>query len=168
LVEYGKPAFGVIYAPVDGLLYWGSSATGSFKAEHVFEWGNHVFSDAKKLQPGENKGNLRVAASRSHLDERTKEYIQQLETKFGTIEFVSKGSSLKLCMIAEGETDIYPRFSRTMEWDTAAGHAIVAGTGGMLFHEGSQEELSYNKSDISNAPFFALSGLQVKRMELFI
>lgn len=168
LVEHGKPDFGVIYAPVNGLLYWGSRSTGSFKAEHIFKWDNQVVPDAKKLQPEVNKGNLRVAASRSHLDLQTKEFIQQLEEKFGIIEFVSKGSSLKLCMIAEGETDIYPRFSRTMEWDTAAGHAIVAGTGGVLLHSGTHEELSYNKPDISNGPFFALSGLQVKSKNLFI
>lgn len=168
LVEYGRPVFGVIYAPVSGLLYWGSSITGSFKTEHVFQWDDQIVLRAIKLKPEENQGNLRVAASRSHLDEHTKAFIHKLEEKFGSIEFVSKGSSLKLCMVAEGETDIYPRFSRTMEWDTAAGHAIVAGTGGVLLHSGTYEELIYNKPDISNGPFFALSGLQLQRKNVFI
>jgi 3'(2'), 5'-bisphosphate nucleotidase len=166
-VEEGKPVFGVIYAPVTGLLYWGGKTTGSFKLENVFSWPgiSEVKRNAVALKPIEHTdGKLRIAASRSHLDSNTKNFIDDLKQN-NDVEYVSKGSSLKLCMIAEGTTDIYPRFSRTMEWDTAAGHAIVSGTGGVLLKANSQDELTYNKNDISNPGFVAYSGMYVKNDE---
>lgn len=163
LIEDKKPVFGVIYAPVTEELYWGGKNTGSFKALNVEKWQglNNIELKAVKLS-GRNfpSNNLRVAASRSHLDPATRNFIEILEKKSGDLSYISKGSSLKLCMIAEGLTDIYPRFSRTMEWDTAAGHAIVWGTGGVLLRKEDLKELEYNKEDLSNPPFFALSGIQ--------
>lgn len=166
LIEECKSILGVIYTPVTGELYWGGRETGSFKAENIFEWEGlkSLSLKAIPLNPELNvSATVRVAASRSHLDSNTKVFIENLKEKFGDIEFVSKGSSLKLCMIAEGKTDVYPRFSRTMEWDTAAGHAIVSGTGGVLVKAETLEELTYNKEDLSNPAFFALSSIQNKK-----
>jgi 3'(2'), 5'-bisphosphate nucleotidase len=163
LIEEKKPIFGVIYAPVTGELYWGGKSTGSYKALDIYAWDDFLTIEkaAIKLQPNKKKGEtLRIAASRSHLDNNTKNFIGKLEKQFGEILFTSKGSSLKLCMIAEGLTDVYPRFSRTMEWDTAAGHAIASGTQGVLLRQLDSLELEYNKEDLSNPPFYALSGLQ--------
>lgn len=166
LIENRKPIFGVIYAPVTGELYWGGEYTGSYKALDIYDWTNFssIENKAIEIQPEDKSENiLRIAASRSHLDKNTQGFISKLEQKFSNVTFVSKGSSLKLCMIAEGVTDIYPRFSRTMEWDTAAGHAIASGTGAVLYRQKDLKELEYNKEDLSNPPFFALSGFQNRK-----
>jgi 3'(2'), 5'-bisphosphate nucleotidase len=165
LVEKGSPVFGVIYAPTTGCLYWGGKDTGSFKLENLTEWPGieNIEKRATLLQPQPYNGKLRIAASRSHLDEATKSTIAFLQNKYGEIEYLTKGSSLKLCMIAEGSTDFYPRFSRTMEWDTAAGHAIAAGTGGILLQADTRQEMVYNKEDLANPRFYALSGMQLKK-----
>ncbi len=166
LIEDKQPIFGVIYAPVTGELYWGGKVTGSYKALNIQEWSTFATIEKKaiKIRPDQKTDNiLKIAASRSHLDKNTESFIASLEKSFENVTFVSKGSSLKLCMIAEGTTDIYPRFSRTMEWDTAAGHAIAAGTDGVLFRQADLKELEYNKEDLSNPPFFALSGIQNKK-----
>lgn len=165
LAEEGKSIFGVIYAPTTGLLYWGGKETGSYKLENIFEWSGieNIKKQSILLQPKPYNGKLRVAASRSHLDAETKSTIERIQKKYGEIEYLSKGSSLKLCMIAEGTTDFYPRFSRTMEWDTAAGHAIVSGTGGILLQADTKKEVVYNKADLANPKFYALSGVQLKK-----
>ncbi len=159
LIENCKPIFGVIYAPVLGELYFGGIKTGAFKVTNIFDSSGveNLEKNAIALMPEANKQLvLRVAASRSHMDKNTLKFIENLKVNH-TIEFISKGSSLKLCMIAEGLIDIYPRFSRTMEWDTAAGHAIVCGTGGTLVESTDFVELNYNKVDISSPAFIALS-----------
>lgn len=171
LVTDNTPVFGVIYAPVSGTLFWGGISAGAFKLENVTSWQGMEVIEKKsvKINPENNVSPvLRIAASRSHLDASTRMFIGRLEEKFGEIRFVSKGSSLKLCMIAEGLSDIYPRFSRTMEWDTAAGHAIVSATGGVLLKAETLTELQYNKEELSNPPFFALSRLQnLKQLKYF-
>jgi 3'(2'), 5'-bisphosphate nucleotidase len=168
LIADNRPEFGVIYAPVSGSLYWGGKSLGAYKVETVNSWDGMEFVEkhSEKLNPLQNSSPVvRVAASRSHLDDSTRKFIDQLGDKFGEIRFVSRGSSLKLCMIAEGMTDIYPRFSRTMEWDTAAGHAIVTATGGVLWRAGTMTDLQYNKEELANPPFFSLSEPQ-KRKQL--
>ncbi len=166
LIESGRAIFGVIYSPITGYLYFGGKETGSFKLAGLFEWPGilEIETHAELLKPENNTSlKLRVAASRSHLDAKTQTFLDQLEKAYGEMDFVSKGSSLKLCMIAEGLTEVYPRFSRTMEWDTAAGHAIVSGTAGVLLQADSLKELEYNKEDLSNPSFYALSGIQWKK-----
>lgn len=166
LIENCTPIFGVIYAPVTGNLYWGGGETGSYKIETIDSWTGFKTIEllSKKLNPDSDSGKaLRVAASRSHLDDATKKFVNTLKTLNPNLEYISRGSSLKLCMIAEGTTDVYPRFSRTMEWDTAAGHAIVNGTNGVLLKANTKEVLTYNKQELANPAFFALSGIQYKK-----
>jgi 3'(2'), 5'-bisphosphate nucleotidase len=93
-------------------------------------------------------------ASRSHINEETKEFINELEEEYGEVHVVSAGSSLKFCLIAEGRAHIYPRFGPTMEWDTAAGHAIAEEAGARVVQDNDDEDpLNYNKENLLN-PFF--------------
>jgi 3'(2'), 5'-bisphosphate nucleotidase len=94
-----------------------------------------------------------VVASRSHLNDETKEYIDSLRRKHQNIEFISKGSSLKICMVAEGKANVYPRFAPTMEWDTAAGHAVAVSAGFKVTRKDEVTPLEYNKEELRN-PWF--------------
>lgn len=165
LIEDSIPVFGVIYTPTTGELYWGGKSTGSYKLEGIFSAEDLKLqrANAKRLTVSLNQPEkLTIAASRSHLDKKTEEFIEELKNKAGELNFVSKGSSLKLCMIAEGTAHVYPRFSRTMEWDTAAGHAIVLGTGGKILQKANMQELAYNKRDLANPPFIAFAkGMEI-------
>ncbi len=158
LIENGLPVLGVVYAPALHSLYYGSSDLGSFKCENVkenlpFET---IFSNSIKL-PVEKAGSAyKVVASRSHKNEETIAFIESLKKEHTVIEEVSIGSSLKLCLVAEGKADIYPRLGPTMEWDTAAAHAVVkyAGKNVKIYNE--DKELSYNKQNLLN-PWFVAS-----------
>ena len=98
--------------------------------------------------------NFRVVGSRSHASPETENYIDHLSKEKGEIEIVYMGSSLKICLVAEGFADVYPRFATTMEWDTAAGHAVLRGAGGyVLLPDGS--ELTYGKINWRNPEFIA-------------
>jgi 3'(2'), 5'-bisphosphate nucleotidase len=120
---------------------------------------------------GKPTGKLKVVASKSHCNDETRSFISELEEKYGEASLVSRGSSLKLCMVAEGSADIYPRIAPTMEWDTAAADAVVRAAGGKVFKYNDQvgasdyvcsnkniQELPYNKENLLN-PYFTVSGL---------
>ncbi len=96
---------------------------------------------------------MRVVGSRSHLNDETVAFVDGLRAHHPEIEMVQRGSSLKICMVAAGDADIYPRFGPTMEWDTAAGHAVVKAAGKSMVEAESGEELRYNKEDLLN-PYF--------------
>jgi len=124
LVREGKPVVGVVYAPLRGCLYLGRPG----HAERIdVDPSTDIGSTGTSITARQPSGALAVVASRSHSNPETEAFIRDLKTA----EIVSVGSSLKFCLIAEGEADIYPRFSRTMEWDTAAGDAILRAAGGM-------------------------------------
>ena len=127
-VQNGTPEAGVIYIPVKQELF---------------------FAD------GAPRKNFVIVASRSHLTPETEAYINEMKQCHKQVETVSKGSSLKLCLIAEGEADVYPRFAPTMEWDTAAGHAIIRAAGKEVYQAGRQEPLQYNKEELLNPWFIA-------------
>lgn len=97
-----------------------------------------------------------VVASRSHLTPETEAYIEQMKQQHAQVTTVSSGSSLKLCLVAEGKADVYPRFAPTMEWDTAAGHAIVRAAGGEVYQAEEKTPLRYNKEDLLNPWFIVL------------
>jgi len=148
---------GVVYAPVKNLLYFASSGE-AFKEEK----GKTVKLNLGKT---DKPNKIRTVVSRSHLDEQTLKFLAHLKRKTGKeIEKISIGSSLKICYIAEGKADIYPRFVPTMEWDTATAHAILNCAGGKLvtldknsriFSKNSQ--LRYNKESLINPPFVAFN-----------
>ncbi len=159
LVEGGIPKMGVIYVPVTRDLYFGSFELGGFKACDVTS--QEAVQDIKGLMAravelpisGAQKDAYIIVASRSHLSAETEAFVKEMAKEYDTIEMVSKGSSLKICLVAEGSADIYPRYAPTMEWDTAAGDAILRSTGGVIVRTDDGEPLEYNKKDLLN-PFF--------------
>ncbi|MFV8826400.1 3'(2'),5'-bisphosphate nucleotidase CysQ [Alkalihalobacterium sp. APHAB7] len=156
LIENGIPVLGVIYAPVLDIAYIAKKGVGSYKLDNVSD---RTFSTEEeiiqglKLPVSEKRDYISVVASRSHLSKETEEYVDRLREKYGEVDMTSAGSSLKLCLVAEGKADVYPRFAPTMEWDTAAGQAIVEQSGGTVVKVDNSEPLSYNKEDLLN-PWF--------------
>jgi 3'(2'), 5'-bisphosphate nucleotidase len=148
LMSDGQPVLGVVYAPAKNKMWYGKKGDGSFL---VNEDGTKV-----SLQKGKNwreLQKLKVVASRSHLDESTLKFVEDLKSEGKEVDFVSSGSSLKFCLVAEGKADVYPRFAPTMEWDTAAGQAVVEIAGGIVLNWNTKERLQYNKENLLN-PFF--------------
>ena len=140
LVKNGKPILGVIFVPVKGWLYYGSS-NGSFRE----------INKKKVKLPLDNKSiNFKVVGSRSHQSPETKEYFEDIRKRKKNVEIVSMGSSLKICLVAEGSADVYPRFAPTMEWDTAAGHAIANYAGKKLIDLKTKIEMTYNRPILTN------------------
>jgi len=158
LVEDGIPVMGVIYIPVQHTLYFASAQTHSLKVASI---GNDLstasldtyIGRSESLPVESHKTIYTIVGSKSHLTPETRDYIEELKKEHGDVEVFSRGSSLKICMVAEGEADIYPRFAPTMEWDIAAGHAIAKFAGARIIHAVSGEELTYNSEGLVN-PWF--------------
>ena len=143
LIEDGEPVMGVVTAPAAMEAYWGGKGQGAHKRDRI--------GAVHRISVSEPKAVKRVVASKNHLNEETRAYIDAL----GDHELVQAGSSLKLCLIAEGRADIYPRLGPTCEWDTAAAHAVLAAAGGRVERlDGSP--LLYGKEDLLNPHFIAL------------
>lgn len=164
LIEKGRPILGVVYAPALGILYFGSEHEGSYKQVVNKEDSVHaIIRGAKKLESVKLNKLLRVVASRSHLSKETQSFIDQLGKKAKIGDMHSYGSSLKLCMVAEGSADIYPRLGPTMEWDTAASHAVALFAGCEVIDANSGEEVIYNKEDLLN-PWFIVYNKKLKEI----
>ena len=158
LVENGVPVLGVIYVPVQKKFYYGLVGEGAFLYENIdpacgAEFTAEEHTALSLPQPKECDRGYVVVASRSHLSAETEAFINTLRTEHGEVSMRSAGSSLKICLVAEGKADIYPRLAPTMEWDTAAGHAIVKAAGGEIYHAESELPLTYNKENLLNAHF---------------
>tara|TARA_Y100001954_G_scaffold176643_1_gene187724 strand:- start:34 stop:882 length:849 start_codon:yes stop_codon:yes gene_type:complete len=154
LIENGHPVLGVVYVPVSGSLYFASKSIGAFKLDDALNKLSHIEKDAISLPYKKwDKRHLNVVGSRSHMSEETMNYVQNLKDEYESVEIVSKGSSLKLCLVAEGEAQLYPRFAPTMEWDTGAGQAIVEFSGGLVLNYPDLKPLRYNKENLRN-PWF--------------
>lgn len=147
-VEDGLPIRGIVYAPAKSRLFY-TDATGQ-SVEEIGPFAIDVVGNtaAISVSHADNSG-LMVVASKSHRDQATDDYISKYTVK----DMKSAGSSLKFCLIATGEADIYPRLGRTMEWDTAAGHAVLTGAGGNVLRYKDHEPLTYGKPTFAN-PFF--------------
>ncbi|WP_417238531.1 3'(2'),5'-bisphosphate nucleotidase CysQ [Bizionia sp.] len=157
LVTQGKPVLGVIYVPVTQTLYYSDIENSkSFKASltsHDVSL-ERVQQVAKAIHPKITDNKLvKIVGSRSHMNPDTLDFIEKLKFAGKDIEIVSKGSSLKFCIIAEGEADIYPRFAPTMEWDTAAGQAICEAVGINVISVDKEQKLVYNKENLLNSSF---------------
>ena len=156
LVQNEFSVFGVIYQPVTGSLYYG--VTGDISYGMVHHAGNTVeqtIANRKKLNRKNLPDVFTIVASRSHLSPETACYIDEAKKEHGNVNMISSGSSLKLCMVASGQAHVYPRFAPTMEWDTAAGHAIIKAAGGNIYSNSTGLELKYNKPDLRNDWFIA-------------
>lgn len=164
LVDGHKSILGVVYCPPLKTLYFASNKIkGAYKislSDKIKDDLGKTISNAKKLpELQKNKNSLVIVASRSHMNNDTSAFIEKLKEKHEKIEIISKGSSLKLCKIAEGYADIYPRFAPTYEWDTAAADAIVRLSGGYVLDTKNRQPLKYNKVNLLNPWFIATSDL---------
>jgi 3'(2'), 5'-bisphosphate nucleotidase len=166
LIENGTPTMGVIYIPVTQELYF--SDKWAYKIENFKEAilaGSSLLKNAVQLPLPQTRTNYIMLGSRSHMNPQTEHYFKQQQELHKNLEINNVGSSLKFCRIAEGAADSYPRFSPTMEWDTAAGHAIVLATGCTVLNWETQKPLEYNKENLLNPWFFThqLRGLDPEK-----
>ena len=152
LIHHNIPILGVVYAPALDDMYSAKEGEGAFK-ETIDDRQKTI--EKEKLPIKQDREELVVVASKSHLSKETEEFIQKLRTVDLNLLTKSKGSSLKLCMVAEGEADIYPRLAPTMEWDTAAAVAIVREAGKMTYQYEKNEPMIYNKENLLN-PWFVV------------
>lgn len=160
LVQDSVPVFGVIYVPVKKDLYFAVEGVGAFKisnpmislADGGMTW-EQLVEASKRMPIAQARDQFVVVASRSHLSPETETYIADLKKQHGNVEMISSGSSIKICLVAEGNADVYPRFAPTMEWDTAAGHAIARAAGMEMYQAEKNEPLRYNKENLLN-PWF--------------
>lgn len=163
LINNQRPVLGVVYVPVQDVFYYSSESLGAYKIVKDDEFSEYLLANSldkiinksMKLPIIDKDKEYTVVASRSHMNSETEDFINKLKTKHDKIEILSAGSSLKLCLVAEGRADVYPRLGPTMEWDTAAAHAIVNGAGKKVKVFQSDEELLYNKQDLLN-PWFVV------------
>lgn len=161
LINKGRAIAGVIYVPVLNELFFAAEGIGAYKIENYDSSMQPssleiLITQARKLDGSKSASTFTVVASRSHLTPETELLINDLRTTHGTIEMVSKGSSLKLCLVAEGKANTYPRLAPTMEWDTAAGQAICEQAGCTVINYHTQQPMQYNKEDLLN-PWFVVS-----------
>jgi 3'(2'), 5'-bisphosphate nucleotidase len=163
LIHRGKPVLGIVTAPVHGLVYLGAEGLGAcrlvqgqdFETREELVERLHDSAALPRLPLAEaaHPGVVRVVASRSHCGQETLDFIHALEELHGNVERISKGSSLKICLLAEGSADVYPRLGPTMEWDVAAAQAVAEAAGCRITDFRTHEPLRFNKPNLSN-PFF--------------
>lgn len=152
-VDQGVARFGVVYAPALNTLYWGGPGWGAWREEatgQVTVLTVQAEPDTGTIDSPKCSKPLRVVASKSHLNDETRAFIDKL----GHVELVQAGSSLKFCRIAENQADVYPRLAPTCEWDTAAAQAVLEGAGGVVLDTQGQR-VCYGKPDILNVHFIA-------------
>lgn len=154
LAVQGKPVMGVIYIPVTETLYFAEESLGAYKVTTPgnFDY-DKLMEDGDRLPLVLTKKSFTMVGSRSHMSAETEDYMKSLKDEHGKVDVISCGSSIKLCMVAEGKADVYPRFAPTMEWDTAAGHAICTAAGCVVLNNDTGKELDYNKENLLN-PWF--------------
>lgn len=146
LVEDGEPILGVVYVPAQDVLYWGSKGEGAWRQQ------GEGAPEKISVRAADPEKGLVVVMSRSHPSPDLEAYLKEIKVA----EALPVGSSLKLCAVAEGRADLYPRLGPTMEWDTAAGHAVAVAAGGCV-ETPEGEALSYNKENLLN-PYFIVKG----------
>jgi 3'(2'), 5'-bisphosphate nucleotidase len=159
LVENGVPVRGVVYAPAKGRMFYTDAEGRSVEETAPFVAGRAGPVRNLSVRHPDNAA-LAVVASKSHRDQATDDYI----AKYHVADFASAGSSLKFCLLAAGEADLYPRLGRTMEWDTAAGHAVLRGAGGQVVRFDDHQPLRYGKEGFENPFFIAYTpGIELKQ-----
>ncbi len=180
MIRQNKPVAGVIYVPDRDTLYFASTEIGAYKVEShaiadlIAEQEQRADQSAglPDYDPGQSLTGIigrstilpigqstprpyTIAGSRSHATPELEAIVEKKRREYGEVEFISAGSSLKLCLVAEGRADIYPRTGPTMEWDTAAGQAVVECSGGKVYQYDTEESLDYNKENLLN-PWFVV------------
>lgn len=149
-VADGVPLRGIVYAPARGRLFYTDGSGQAVEETGPFDLDTPGVLTPLKVSNADNSA-LLVVASKSHRDQALEDYIAQ----YAVADSKSAGSSLKFCLVASGEADLYPRLGRTMEWDTAAGHAVLAGAGGTVVRFDDHTPLRYGKVGFENPHFIA-------------
>ena len=167
LIKDKHAVLGVLYVPVKDIIYFAAEGIGSFRAEsaakHAAAAGREdggrgvaglldaavklPLDDGRKIPP------VKIVASRSHFTPETEQYVEKIRSAHGSVDLVNAGSSLKICLVAEGAADVYPRFGPTMEWDVAAGQIIAEEAGCTVTDAETRGRLAYNKKELLN-PYF--------------
>lgn len=152
LIHQQKSILGVIYVPVKDEMYLGIQGIGSFKVNQYSQKQDKYSALLleENALPKTYQRPYTIVGSRSHMSDETRAFMNQKQKEKGKVEVMAVGSSLKLCMVAEGLADDYPRFAPTMEWDTAAGQAIVEAMGGKVINWKTKEPLRYNCENLLN------------------
>lgn len=155
LIHKQRSILGVIYVPVTKVIYFAAEGVGAFKSEIINPRLNNtglqeLLKSSIKLPLTTINKKFTVVASRSHLSEETEMFIDGLKRVHGEVNFLSSGSSIKLCLVAEGSANVYPRFAPTMEWDTAAGQAICEISGKQVVDYSTNKSVVYNKPSLLN------------------
>ena len=169
LIEHGLPVLGVIFVPALNVLFFAEKEIGAYKIlnpqlddrsdsdpedRHVDQSLNMLLDNSLKLETNIPRGTpFTIVGSRSHAGPELQSFVEKMEQGHGKIKFISAGSSLKFCMVAEGKADIYPRLGPTCEWDTAAGQAIAEAAGAKVYRFDTKKPLIYNKKNLLN-PWF--------------
>lgn len=163
LIKDGRPMLGVIFVPVTKTLFLGNvqkATTKRIDLKNFQTISEATINSVSTLKTSDlEKEKYRIVGSRSHMNSDTKKFLDSEISKGKNVEIVSKGSSLKFCLVAEGLADVYPRFAPTMEWDTAAGQAICEAVGVQVISLDTGQPLSYNKENLLN-PYFIVGGNQ--------
>ena len=155
LIHNGNPIIGVVYVPVNEELYFAMEGLGSYKIIRntvIFDL-DGLIEKSNKLPIDYKRENYVIVGSRSHMSAETEEFFYEKKKEHDNVEVMSVGSSLKLCMVAEGKADAYPRYAPTMEWDTAAGDAICRMAGFQVLQYNTDTPVEYNKEMLLN-PWF--------------
>lgn len=157
LIHNQKAIGGVIYVPVKDWLYFGLVGEGAFKIEDFKVESSmlnflsfDLLKEGAMELPKENNGTFKVVGSRSHMSPETEDFVEELKKEHGEIAVVSMGSSLKICLVAEGVANVYPRFAPTMEWDTAAGQGIAVAAGKDIIDYKTGKTMLYNREELLN------------------
>jgi len=148
LIREQRPVLGVIYVPVADILYAAYEEVGAYKE------GGGLRVKLPEQHPGKR---FTIVGSSSHGTEELAAFVEEAKLEYGEVDFISAGSSLKFCLVAEGKAEVYPRLGPTMEWDTAAGQAIAELAGASVTEMETNKPLTYNKQSLLN-PWFMVSG----------
>lgn len=153
LIENQTPILGVVYAPITKELYFANKGLGSFKMESIIDYKELETRERINLSNNTSTEKYTIVVSRSHLNDQTIDFINKKKEEYGKVKILKFGSSLKICKVAERKAHCYPRLGPTMEWDTAAAHAIVKYSGKNILNYSTKTELSYNKENLLNPNF---------------
>ena len=157
LIQDKAPVFGVIYAPVLKRLYFGGRDIGAYactrEMEDLPDRLDDLIKNCEKLPLKVSRSSYVIMGSRSHATPELEAFVEKKRNEIEAVEFISAGSSLKICRVAEGAADVYPRLGPTMEWDTAAGQGIAEGAGRRVTIWETDKRLTYNRENLLN-PWF--------------
>lgn len=165
LICNGFPDLGVVYAPVQGQLYFALQNLGSYRVNNIPATLNPNYAISALINAGQKlplqskPKKYTVVSSRSHPSPETQSYIDNLKRIHGDVDVYPRGSSMKICMVAEGNANVYPRFGKTTEWDTAAGQAVAEIAGCRVYTAEGNKRMAYNKEDLEN-PWFIVERVE--------